>query len=501
MPTVNYLDKKEVDQLLKVTKNIKHQTCLLLMVDCGLRVSEAITLQYADFDFKRRQVKVKSRKQQTDPPYRTIPLSDRLYQALGRYIQTQHPTSNQQYLFPSKSQQKHLSRQALNRVCERAKAKYPAFDKLHPHALRHTFATHHLANGAQLADIKNMLGHQSLATTAIYTHTPIDQIRENINQITQPPPNLLTRLNNWLYPSKTTLINITTSMDLTIGRHGELHQIHDLIHKNCNTILLGAIGIGKSHLIRQIKSAGKKILCTDDCYQIKRTLIQWLLYLYKNDKEHIFNILYGDYELNRVQQRLQRDSITSLTQEIIKITTRHEYLLVIDNVDKITPRAIKALEALKDHFTILTSAREIPVHKSSFLWNFELIQLKPLSRNHSLALIHQLSNGLAIEDFTLYRNHIYQQTSGNPRAIVELVDRYSKEPIITAETIRSIKHIGSRKEYDMSIFVLILLGGITTLKYATQETGQESLRFISGIALLLLITARYFFRFAKRKHL
>ena len=86
---------------------------------------------------------------------------------------------------------------------------------------------------------------------------------------------------------------------------------------------------------------------------------------------------------------------------MIKITQQHEYLLVIDNVDKITPRAIKALESLKDHFTILTTAREVPLNKSSFLWNFEIIPIKPLSRKHSLALIQQLSQGIEIEDLAL----------------------------------------------------------------------------------------------------
>lgn len=138
-------------------------------------------------------------------------------------------------------------------------------------------------------------------------------------------------------------------------------------------------------------------------------------------------MLYGDYDLDKLHQHLQRDSIASLTREMIKITQKHEYLLLIYNVDKITPRAIKALESLKDHFTILTSAREVPLKKSSFLWNFEILPIKPLARTHSLTLIQRLSHGLEIEDFTLYRNHIYEQTEGNPRDMVELIDRYKKK--------------------------------------------------------------------------
>ena len=365
-----------------------------------------------------------------------------------------------------------------------------------PHVLRHTFAPLHLANGLQLPHLKDMLGHEQLNTTAIYPHTPLELIKQSIDDVTKHKPTLLQRAGNWLYPKRKTRININTnSIEVTIGRNQELLHITEFVHKNCNTILIGPIGVGKSHLINQIKPKEKKILLLDDCYEIKKALIQCLIYLYKNDKEHVFNLLYGDQDLAQLHQHLQRDSIASLTRQMIKITQQHEYLLVIDNVDKITPRAIKALASLKDHFTILTTAREVPLNKSSFLWNFEIIPIKPLSRKHSLALIQQLSQGIEIEDLALYSNHIDEQTDGNPRAIVELVDRYKEEAPVTTDTIRAIKHIGS------SPFIIILLAGLSILRYVSHEADNPGLKTIGSMALILFIRARYFFRFSTRKHL
>jgi integrase/recombinase XerD len=495
------LDSNQASLLIKHTHNIKHRACLLLMLDTGLRVTEAVSLRYQDFDFKEKIIHVKPTYKKGSSQQRAIPISDRLYRTLAQYIQTQKPASNRSYLFPGKNGH-HLTRKAINRLCDRIKAKYPEeFRKLHPYTLRHTFAMQHLAHGAQIADLKNILGHESLATTThMYSHTPLDTFKKSIAQVTNPPQTTISSIKNWLFPTKKTLININTqSFDFTIGRQTKISHIYDLIHKNQNTILLGPIGVGKSHLIKQIKPQEKKILYIDDCSDIKRTLIQCLLYLYKNDKEAIFKLIYGDYDLNKLQQHLQRDSIPNLTREITKVTSPKEYVLIIDTIDNITTRGVKALEALKDHFTILTSAREIPLNKSSLLWNFEIIHVKELNRHHSIALIQQLSNGLEIEDFELYKNHVYEQTNGNPRAIIELIDRYRKEPYVTADIIRKIKHTGNRKEYDMSILVLTLLGGLTTLRYFAHEAGNDRLRLIGGIALLLLITARYFFRISSKK--
>ena len=464
-------------------------------------MSETVSLRYAHFDFKKKTVTIGTSAAPEQSQHRTLPLSDRLYDTLARYIQTQQPHDKDAFLFPGQKPNTHLTRKALNRACDRIRAQHPDIHTLHPHALRHTFATLHLAHGMQLPHLKDMLGHKQLNTTAVYAHTPLALIKQSIDTVTKRAPSLLARICHFIAPTRKTLINISTdSVDFTIGRNETLTQITDLVSKNCNTILLGPIGIGKSHLIRQIQPAGKKIIVIDACYEIKRTLIQCLIYLYKNDKEHVFQMLYGDYDLAQLRQHLQRDSIASLTQEMIKATQKHEYLLAIDNVDRITPRSVKALERLKDHFTILTSAREVPLSKSSFLWNFEILPIQPLARHHSLALIQRLSHGLDIEDYALYRNHIYAQTEGNPRATVELIDRYRKEPTITTETIRAIKHVGSRPEYDMSFFVILLLGSLSVLRYASREVDNSSLSFMGGIALILLVISRYFFRLSKRKN-
>ena len=85
--------------------------------------------------------------------------------------------------------------------------------------------------------------------------------------------------------------------------------------------------------------------------------------------------------------------------------------------------------------------------------------------------------------------------------MVELVDRYKKEAVVTPEIIRDIKHIGSRKEYDMSPLVIIILGGMSIMRYISYEVGNTSLKLVGGAALMMLMVSRYFFHFSKRRSL
>lgn len=495
---INYLDKRKSDKLLSSVSNLKHKVALLIMMDCGLRVSECVSLKLSNFDFRNKTITVKSLKKRGDVHYRKIPISNRLYEVLSDYIQTLPSRNPDSWLFAYG--ESHISRKALNMVCDRLKAKDPDFKKLHPHALRHTCATQLLSSGAQLHEIREILGHKNYNTTLIYSHIPQEILRNSINRMTNEKLTLYNRIKKYLMPPKrSTLINLSSDIsNFIIGRNQELLQITDLINKNCNVILLGKIGVGKTHLMDQITST-RKILRFDDFSDIKKTIINALIYLSENDKQSIFEMLYGDFNITKLSSQLQRDSVTALCKSLISVTNKHEYILIIDNCDKITPRGIKALEELKDHFTILTSAREVPVNKSSFLWNFETIRLENLSRQNSLELIHKLAYDIEVEDFELFRNHIWEQSNGNPRVIFELTERFRKEIIVSSDIIRSVKHYGSMQEIDMSFAVMLLLGSLAILRYASAEVGNDSLRFIGGCAMILLLFSRYIFNFTKRK--
>jgi hypothetical protein len=87
------------------------------------------------------------------------------------------------------------------------------------------------------------------------------------------------------------------------------------------------------------------------------------------------------------------------------------------NIDNITPSVVKALEVFRDHFTILTTARNVKMDNTAFMWNFERVKIKPLGRIHTLRLTHMLAHDLGPEDSEYLRNKVWDISGGNPRMV------------------------------------------------------------------------------------
>jgi hypothetical protein len=118
---------------------------------------------------------------------------------------------------------------------------------------------------------------------------------------------------------------------------------------------------------------------------------------------------------------------------------------------------------------------------------------------HAFELIHKLSYDLVIDDYEVFRNHILQQTDGNPRAIVEMVERYRREPILLPSTIRSVTHMGAIREFDCSYILVIGIASLAIFRYMTSEFNNPGLRVIGGLAMILLLLTRTFVAKSKRR--
>jgi hypothetical protein len=367
---------------------------------------------------------------------------------------------------------------------------------LHPHALRHTFATALIAQDTPLNEIADLLGHENINTTRIYTHIPSERLRHSVRRAAGITP--------WyrrLFSRKLPNIYIPqTGTAAVVGRDAELQLISQHVAKGTNVCLIGPPGTGKKSLLDAIQT-DKKILTFDDTSGMKKSLIYMLIYLYKNNLDAVNTLLNENFDTEKMQTKLSRQTAANLVDEIKKVSTPKEYILKIRSIDAITPLSMRTIEKLKDHFIIITAGREISANKDSFLWNFEKIKITHLSRTHSFELIHKLSYDLEVEDYELYRNHILEQTDGNPRAIVEMVERYRREPVLITETIRAVTHRGPVRDIDFSFVVIFFIAALAVFRYMTSEFDNPGLRVIGGLSMILLLLSRSIFSRTKRRYI
>ncbi len=161
------ISKEEVLAIIKYTNNIKHRCIVSLLYSAGLRRSELINLKISDIDSKRMVIRVEGAKGNKD---RLTLLSATVLNDLRRYFKEWRP---KKWLFESPDGRKYSVTSVENVVKISAK-KAKIKNRVTPHMLRHSFATHLLENGTDLRSIQALLGHNSLQTTEIYTHVAVN---------------------------------------------------------------------------------------------------------------------------------------------------------------------------------------------------------------------------------------------------------------------------------------------------------------------------------------
>lgn len=165
------LSKDEVKALLEAPRNLKHRAILATMYGAGLRVSEVVNLKVSDLDRQRRVIWVRGGKGRKD---RQVMLAEPLRSLLAAYWRWRRPTN---WLFPGRNSDYPIGTNGVFRACVAAARKAGINKTIHPHSLRHAFATHLLDEGVNLLVIQALLGHGHLKTTARYLHLSDSAIR------------------------------------------------------------------------------------------------------------------------------------------------------------------------------------------------------------------------------------------------------------------------------------------------------------------------------------
>ena len=179
----DFLFYEEIEALLdeidtSTDLGLRNRAMLELMYASGLRASEVVALKLGDIDRSRMLLKIlgKGKKE------RYVPFHELALEYLDRYLKSSRPSlmihakAKHQVVFVNKNGNPMTTR-GLRDILDRTALQTGLGRHLHPHTIRHTFATHLLDQGAELRFVQEMLGHSSLSTTQIYTHVSKEKLR------------------------------------------------------------------------------------------------------------------------------------------------------------------------------------------------------------------------------------------------------------------------------------------------------------------------------------
>ena len=180
-PLPQFVREEEMNRLLDTPQmweegfaSLRARTIIIMFYETGIRLAELIGLDVTDVDFAAHQIKVTGKRNKQ----RIIPFGAELEAVLREYITQRNDQLQVDQALVLSDKGKRMTRSQVEKIVKRHLSLTTTLKKRTPHVLRHSFATAMLNNGAGLEDVRLLLGHESVATTQIYTHTTFEQLKK-----------------------------------------------------------------------------------------------------------------------------------------------------------------------------------------------------------------------------------------------------------------------------------------------------------------------------------
>lgn len=175
-----FVPYKELEQILNVFDSdnpidSRNTLILELLYSTGIRVGELINIKIKDIEFTKKEIKILGKGNKE----RIVLFGSRCYELLNQYLNSfyqKYNINNNDYLLLGVKGNK-INDREVRKIVDEAVKRAGVKLNISPHVLRHTFATHMLNEGADLKSVQQLLGHESLSTTTIYTHISNERLR------------------------------------------------------------------------------------------------------------------------------------------------------------------------------------------------------------------------------------------------------------------------------------------------------------------------------------
>ncbi|MCY3868664.1 MAG: tyrosine-type recombinase/integrase [Gemmatimonadetes bacterium] len=480
------LAQHELEALKSVRMNSRDRALIAVLSMCGLRVSEACSLTVDNIHWSTDTPSLRFADKRGKE--RVVPMNSEVQDVLREWLESRR-FSDSEYVICNLRNGQQLSRKtvwaALKTCAQRAGIRH-----VHPHMLRHTFGTDLADRDVPVERIKDLMGHASIETASIYISISEEQKRRSVDRIDRR-----SRLSRWWSRQKNRnyrfFARSRVEMGKTVGRDEELCQLTDNLSKGIDTLLLGPIGVGKSHLLALLNA--ENVLVVKTLSPAKEALINIAKELHK-----IGRLCPDGPDFETIKKQHTRTTIQGWTDMVLGSVKKNEFVLIVDDLSDMTASVGRLIDKLNRKFTIIAALPEVRKPYEKYFWRFDRVEIEHLCAADAKKLIRQCAAGADIEDYALTETRVLQQSAGNPRAIIEIVERLRKEPAVTRSAVRDVSHTGARDQIDLTFAVVLILLVVVAARFFMRGIGSMEGYVLAGIGSAILVGIRFFMYRFKR---
>lgn len=289
-----------------------------------------------------------------------------------------------------------------------------------------------------------------------------------------------------------------TILDFTINRKDELKKLIRNQRKNIPTLILGKSGIGKTHILYELMSYLRerkvRFLYVEKFKPVKETLINLHKSLNKSELT------------DKEEKSLKRLTSSELSQGIILTleARKKDFMIIFDHLEDVTSSTADILMKLSSLTLVFGAGQFVRRVRSlrRFFWQFEIIEIEPLSKEDSVSLVEKLVKlkKLNIKCRNFFINQIVTNTGGIPLSIIETINRAKTKGKVTRTSVRDMFiHASGVKEIDASPFIMLMFAFFIVMRFVYRGFGEFQGYAMFGALTGLGMFVRYMlYRSARR---
>jgi len=481
MNSPEYLMDSDIRRLLSVIDDPRDQAIVVTILSTGLFLSELIALDLDAIDFESKRLTVVGKRN------RTLELPTTTVAALTSYLAIRPKTPEVALFVTERGVPKRLSDRSIDHVI-RSAAKAAGLD-VNYHALRNTFIVRTL----QKIDIKStakLLGvdREALArfdrsvsdvqSPASTEPDPLDtrsSLRKLIDAV--HPPDASHVLNDVGHRTS----DVGQVATATFGRDPIIKKATELIMNNQSVLFTGPTGIGKTHLLKVLSASIPNAILIDSPVPFKTLLLE------------IAEIVCPSTTFT------QRTPNAEILDNILSAEPLIPPVILIDNLDRLKTSEEDTIKMLIDQFPVIAAIDKIPSRLKSIGWKFQEIELPPLDKVSSQAMIAHLTKAHSMNpnDYIHLETKILNLANGNPLAIVELIHQLPESKKVTVDHIRHIDHEAGIVYRDWSWTLMVLWMILVISRFVALGTHSFEGYILAGVGTTVFVFFKYIVRLKK----